>query len=269
MAATGRLTKSAQEFNNYMQKLRDVSAQEKITMEQWRELNNEAAAMEAKEGWFGIGGLSTKEKLTIKTILDDMKEYITLQESTDMSWVEGNFEDALKKAREGVELWKNYSKEAGSALKEHKDAATTVRDSTVDLQANLQNAVGPAEAIADNMVRAALAANSMSPGVTSPETTAYAGRYFAAGGHARGIDTIPAMLAPNEFVINQRSSRRFFSQLQAINAGQRPVYRNEGGSVTNIGDVSITVQDSGSPQSTAREVMKAIRRESRRGASRI
>lgn len=92
---------------------------------------------------------------------------------------------------------------------------------------------------------------------------------FASGGYARGLDTVPAMLTAGEFVTNARSSRRFFSQLQAINAGQQPAYRNTGGSVTNTGDVSITVNDSGSPQQTAREVMRAIRRESRRGASRI
>ena len=77
------------------------------------------------------------------------------------------------------------------------------------------------------------------------------------------------MLAPGEFVVNQRSSRQFFSQLQAINAGSRPVYRDSGGQVTHVGDVSITIAESSTPKQTAREIMAAIRRESRRGSSRL
>jgi hypothetical protein len=51
-------------------------------------------------------------------------------------------------------------------------------------------------------------------------------RYFDRGGFApRGTDTVPAMLSPGEFVINARSARKFYSELVAINAGVRPVYR--------------------------------------------
>ena len=76
------------------------------------------------------------------------------------------------------------------------------------------------------------------------------------------------MLSAGETVTNARSSRRFFSQLQAMNAGQTPVYRNDGGDTfnTNVGDINVS--GAGNPQQTAREVMKAIRREERRGSSR-
>ena len=80
----------------------------------------------------------------------------------------------------------------------------------------------------------------------------------------RGTDTIPAMLSPGEFVVNAESSKQFFSQLVAINAGVKPVYRQQGGSVTNVGDINITVQGSGTPQQTARETMFAFKREFRR-----
>lgn len=93
---------------------------------------------------------------------------------------------------------------------------------------------------------------------------------LAGGGFApRGTDTIPAMLSPGEFVINAKSTRRFFSQLQAINAGVAPVFRSEGGSVTNnnvsIGD--IVVQGGSTSRQTARSIANELRRELRRGTS--
>lgn len=89
--------------------------------------------------------------------------------------------------------------------------------------------------------------------------------YFANGG--RGTDQILAMLSDGEFVTNAKASRRWASQLIAMNAGREPVFRESGGSTTNIGDVSINVNESASPKATAREVMSAIRRETRRGSS--
>jgi hypothetical protein len=90
--------------------------------------------------------------------------------------------------------------------------------------------------------------------------------HFANGG--QGTDTIPAMLSPGETVTNARSSRRFFSQLQAINAGQKPIYRNDGGDTynTNVGDINVS--GAGNPEQTARVVMAKIRREQRRGSAR-
>jgi hypothetical protein len=104
--------------------------------------------------------------------------------------------------------------------------------------------------------------------LSKPTSRAFGGMlYRDAGGDARGTDTIPAMLSPGEMVMNAASSRKFAAQLIAMNAGSQPIYRQEGGSVTNVGDVSITVQESKTPQSTARELMQAFRREIRRGSS--
>lgn len=93
--------------------------------------------------------------------------------------------------------------------------------------------------------------------------------FRAFGGFAsRGTDTIPAMLSDGESVINARSSRRFASQINAINAGVTPVFRQEGGVVNNavnIGDIN--VNGTSDPDTTARRVMSQIRREQRRGTS--
>jgi TP901 family phage tail tape measure protein len=83
----------------------------------------------------------------------------------------------------------------------------------------------------------------------------------------RGTDTIPAMLSPGEFVVNARSSRKFFSQLVAINSGRMPAYRANGGPVSNttIGDVNVNVNSSDPSQIDGRMLANALRRELRRG----
>lgn len=134
----------------------------------------------------------------------------------------------------------------------------------------MNQAVGPAQLIAAAWERAAAAAErAMRAASATPKNKAFGGMsHLASGGFARGIDTIPAMLSPGEFVMNARSSRQFFSQLQAINAGQTPAFRENGGSVTDnsttIGDIHLH----SNPTST-RELMKDIRREQRRGTGRL
>jgi len=84
----------------------------------------------------------------------------------------------------------------------------------------------------------------------------------------QGTDTVPAMLSPGEFVVNAAATKRFYSQLVAINSGVKPVFREQGGPVTNVGDVNITVTEATSAKATARETMSAFRREMRRNTSR-
>jgi hypothetical protein len=81
-------------------------------------------------------------------------------------------------------------------------------------------------------------------------------------------DRVAAMLSPGEFVVNARSANRFFPQLQAINAGMNPTYRETGGTVNNttVGDIHVHGQKD--PMGSAREIMARIKRESRRGTSR-
>ena len=88
----------------------------------------------------------------------------------------------------------------------------------------------------------------------------------------RGADSVHAMLDPHEIVMNPQASQRFAAQLIAMNAGLNPSYRSTGGSVSNTGisgDVNVSVTGAAQPQETAREVIKAINREQRRGTSKI
>lgn len=94
-------------------------------------------------------------------------------------------------------------------------------------------------------------------------------RFLAAGGFAgRGTDRIHAMLSRDEFVVNARSSRRFYSQLQAINSGQAPTFRSQGGPVTNVTIGDVNVQGGSTPSKTGRAIANELRRELRRGSIR-
>lgn len=96
-------------------------------------------------------------------------------------------------------------------------------------------------------------------------------KYFDSGGFSpRGTDTVPAMLTPGETVINAQSSRRFFSELAAINAGKPPIFRQDGGAVSNnfTGDINLNVS---APNGVVngREAAKEIRRELRRKTAKL
>ena len=80
----------------------------------------------------------------------------------------------------------------------------------------------------------------------------------------RGTDRIPAMLSAGEFVVNARSTRRWFTQLMSINAGFTPRYFASGGPV-NVGDINLNFPDSSPSETNVRELGRAINREIRRG----
>lgn len=97
--------------------------------------------------------------------------------------------------------------------------------------------------------------------------------YRASGGPTRGQDTLMTATAPGEFITNAASTRKWYSELQAMNAGQSPQYRDKGGPVTNnygstVGDVNVTVEGSAT-QETVRSITDGIERELRFGTSRV
>jgi len=136
-------------------------------------------------------------------------------------------------------------------------------------QIDMGGLVSQAQLLADALWSVAQAAQNVAVPAEAM-TAAHGGKawnFLAAGGRPQGTDVIPAMLSPGEVVINAASARRFASQLTAINAGTQPVYRNEGGSVTNIGDINVTVSGGGTSRQTARSIAAELRRELRRGTA--
>jgi TP901 family phage tail tape measure protein len=116
--------------------------------------------------------------------------------------------------------------------------------------------------------RAAAAAVTIQNPFVHPAAESFGGmpgaQHYAGGGLvARGTDTIPAMLSPGEFVVNAASSRKFFSQLTAINAGVTP-----SSPTVKAGDVHYHVGDvhvhGNAEPVTPRDMARAVQRELRR-----
>lgn len=88
---------------------------------------------------------------------------------------------------------------------------------------------------------------------------------FAGGGpvfRPRGTDTVPAMLTPGEYVMDRHNTSKFFPQLRMMSQGIGPRYYNQGGSVTNVGDINVSV--SGRDQDVGRTIGMEVRRQIRR-----
>ncbi|MCC9655598.1 phage tail tape measure protein [Rhodopirellula halodulae] len=118
--------------------------------------------------------------------------------------------------------------------------------------------------------RSAAAALASIQAPTGGVEAAYFGKtiYRAAGGVARGVDQVNAILSKGEHVTNARSARRFSTQLQAMNAGSTPVFtRSSESSTTNVGDVHLNF--SGSDPVSARSLAHDFRRELRRKTARL
>ena len=62
---------------------------------------------------------------------------------------------------------------------------------------------------------------------TLPQPAAIALPQFARGGQPRGVDTIPAMVAPGEFIVSADNAKKNKGLLHSINSGT--VYANKGG----------------------------------------
>jgi predicted nuclease with TOPRIM domain len=128
--------------------------------------------------------------------------------------------------------------------------------------------IGAATATAVAAIKQIAAATAAATAAKAAAGSYHGGaQYLASGG--LGQDTVPAMLSPGEFVINSDSSKKFFSELSSMNNGGQPVYREQGGSVTNVGDVNVTVNGGDSSQQTVREIGYALRREMRRGTIKL
>jgi hypothetical protein len=107
------------------------------------------------------------------------------------------------------------------------------------------------------------------PSQSSGNGRASGGPIFRAGGGGIGTDVVPAMLSPNEFVMNARAARKFHSQLVAMNAGMNPtIYRQGGGDVTtNISLGDVVVNEARGPVNP-RHIADGIERELRKGTIR-
>jgi TP901 family phage tail tape measure protein len=266
------LSETQKAYNSIVREMRAMAASGNVNIDLLNGLITRAQALRDSLSWYEADPFSAGA-LSFQAAADALGLIANLQniEQRDNLLVADT--DAGAKFREiaGVvgqmETKLKTSAQASSAVTTEQEAQTTAvlsTNSALSAQVDKYNQITTAIRSA-SVAQKALATSTKPAGqgvITNP--------YFAAGGTARGTDTIPAMLSPGERVTDAKNSRRFFSQLQAIGAGQKPVYRNAGGDTynTNVGDIN--VQDtSGRPYQTAREVMRQIKREQRRGSGSI
>jgi hypothetical protein len=74
------------------------------------------------------------------------------------------------------------------------------------------------------------------------------------------------LLSKGEFVVNSAATRRFYSQLVAMNNVKG--YAG-GGMVTNVGDIHVSLQATGNTQTDIMAIGNGLRREIRRGRLRL
>lgn len=82
-----------------------------------------------------------------------------------------------------------------------------------------------------------------------------------------GPDTITARLTPGEFVMNPRASQAFRPLLSMLNNAALPRFA-QGGSVTNVGDINISISGAAAERVNARDLAQALKREIRKGTIR-
>lgn len=244
-----------------------------VAMDEFTEANQKLLRGEAQQG-----AVSTRVTGPLKADIEEMMrrlgEYIKLQETLDTLQTETGtpLEEVRQKAAEidtQIRSLLTQPKTDAQAMSTAVGSAAMSTSLAVDPTAQLSTHWAN---IATSAQRAATAAARL--GQPTAMTTAMSARggmmrYLASGGAARGTDKILARLSAGEVVTNAKASRRFYSQLSAMNADVEPVYRASGGDVynTTIGDINVT--EAKRPGQTGREVMARIRRENRRGSSRL
>jgi hypothetical protein len=179
-----------------------------------------------------------------------------------------NLDQQIKGAAQGMEHLNEAIPETGKKVQETTNKFSMIQSAIDGL--SLAGFIGQIEQATTAMRElAAAAGNVPSPGGGGGEMTAAHGgmAFLAGGGRPRGTDVIPAMLSPGEMVMSAATTRRFASQLTAMNAGGKPSYHSQGGHVTNVGDINVTVEGGGTGRQTARSIATELRRELRRGTS--
>jgi hypothetical protein len=115
-------------------------------------------------------------------------------------------------------------------------------------------ATTPSRSIIDNLPAA----------VPGPSLESYGRAFRYASGKSAGIDTQPAWLSPQEMVMNPSASRRFYSTLVALNAGQRRFSSGTSGPTYNVGDVNINGISSSASQNVI-NMGRALRKQIKLG----
>jgi len=141
-----------------------------------------------------------------------------------------------------------------------------INNNAAALDANLNNAGQAVQTFGQAVQDVAARLNQIA--VPAPAGAPAVGR--AMGGligtsfNTNGPDNVLAYLRTGEFVVNAESTRAFYPLLRAINASNSvPRFASGGVASQHTGDITINVNESNNPQTTAREILSLIKREQR------
>jgi len=178
---------------------------------------------------------------------------------------EQEYHDATMKYAEGKreEMKDAFGDEAKLKEIEERYAAT---------QLKLDNGLANLATSLDNTVKAIAVANAKIASGKYAEGGVVGGvvalmaqpsRVYAAEGLYAG-DRVDASLTAGEFVMNPRSTQRFYGALTGMNSGGSPANISNDYS-THSGDINVEIRESSNPRATARAVVNEVRRERSRG----
>ncbi len=244
-----------------------------VTLEELQTAVDDLAKTEQDQTWLG-DWFSGNVKGDVANALAALSELLTarkeLAEVQEIAPEQASYEAVLQRLKQ-IDAVRQSLKDSFEQPKLDAQSMNTAIGSAAIATSNAATSAAQMSSHWSSIAMSAQMAAMASQQIRTPAMVAQGGpiRHLASGGSARGTDQVPAMLSRGEFVVNAASTRKFYSQLSAMNAGVQPIHREAGGTVTNIGDVAINVTGSQSPQQTAREVMKAFRREERRGSGRL
>ena len=244
-------------FVDLVAEMDKASHEANITDEEFKKIGEDAAAMSTKISSAFPG--QKDEQLRMATYIDTMMKALRqmhdLQNQTNGNTTLGDESEkqkakAIEDSIKALQGQKDAAGQSAGQLERGKTAAddtkaaidgqTTSIGSGLEAVASLAQAWWGVADAAQAAAQAAAAASMAGSGGGGMDTSgldtfgyvAHGGpiRYFGSGGFsARGTDTRPAMLSAGEFVMNAQSTRKFYSQLVAMNAGISPVYRSQGG----------------------------------------
>lgn len=212
--------------------------------------------------------VTAQQKRTAQADLDAARSIIETQQSileVESKAAESKLGETATAAGNAATQTGNLATSAGNAATSTNNVATAannVKSSVAPLAGLVQAAVGPANQLATALERAARA--RAAAGVGGGAVAFFGKRiHRQTGGFTRGQDRILTSTAPGEFVTNAAATRRFRSELTAMNAQQSPQFRETGGAVTNVGDINVNIQTQDASDISGRSIARDLKRELR------
>ncbi len=195
--------------------------------------------------------------------------------------LENTSRSLIQNARDQLKTLEAFAKQQGNVIVNNKTLNDLITQTNKKLDNNAESINTFAEAIgslakalqdvSDSQFAKRVAAGQLivRETIVNPlDPNAFGGFISRAQGGftPQGTDSIPTLLSPGEFVVNARSTKRFFNQLRTMNSGvQRFASGGLVGGNTTIGDINITAQASGSASMDVAKVGRLLQREIRRG----